>query len=222
LSEGGGSIAGVTRTEVHLPKTPPETLAPVSLTPEQAAAVVAALAAHPDGAYSGHRFAALEKVVEVLEPDPQRRAELVASSMFVSAGSDGLAAVRSVVERAVVQRRVLVLRYQDGRGTPSRREVEPQLLVRSREHWFLVAWCRERQAPRWFRLDRILRADVTREAAPRRDPRLLGLPSHTHPAGRALDRAPQASAPQASAPQASAPRASAPRRGLRVLPGGKQ
>ena len=34
-------------------------------------------------------------------------------------------------------------------------DVEPQLVVRSSEHWFLVAWCQERQALRWFRADRI-------------------------------------------------------------------
>jgi predicted DNA-binding transcriptional regulator YafY len=189
----------VTRTEV----SPTETLPPVALTPEEAAAVVAALAAHPDGPYAGHRLGALRKVLDALEPDPSRRAALFVSSIE----SGQLAAVRAVLEQAVLGRRVVVLRYQDGKGRPSRREVEPQLLARSSEQWFLVAWCRERQAPRWFRLDRIASARPTEETAPRRDPALFGAPSSTHPAGKGLGR-----------PAGPDER----RRGLRVLPGGRQ
>jgi predicted DNA-binding transcriptional regulator YafY len=196
----------MTRTELRSPATLP----PLTLTPDQAAAIAAALAAHPGGPYAGHGLAALQKVLGVLEPDEQRRTELLATSLWVSAQAAESAAVRATVERAVVQRRVLVLRYRDGKGRPSRREVEPQLLARGPEHWFLVAWCRERQAPRWFRLDRIASAEASEEVAPRRDPGLFGAPSDTHPAGRGLR-------PKAPEPQA-APRG-APR--LTVLPGGR-
>jgi hypothetical protein len=58
---------------------------------------------------------------------------------------------------------------------------------------------------RWFREDRIERAELTGETAPRRDLADLGTPpAEGHPAGRALDRA---------APEAP------PR--LVVLPGGR-
>jgi predicted DNA-binding transcriptional regulator YafY len=196
----------MTRTELRSPATLP----PLILTPDQAAAVAAALAAHPVGPYAGHGLAALQKVLGVLEPDEQRRTQLLATSMWVSAEAAECAAVRATVERAVVQRRVLVLRYRDGKGRPSRREVEPQLLARGPEHWFLVAWCRERQAPRWFRLDRIASAEASEEVAPRRDPGLFGAPSDTHPAGRGR----RPSAPEPEAPPRGAPR-------LTVLPGGR-
>ena len=101
--------------------------------------------------------------------------------------------------------RVLVIRYRDSRGSPSRREVEPHLLARSGRHWFLVAWCRERQALRWFREDRIESAEITGETAPKRDLTDLGAPPvDAHPAGRALDRAPAPAPPR-----------------LVVLPGGR-
>ena len=179
---GAASIVGVNRTEPR----PAATLPPVALTPEQAAAVAVALAAQPAGPYATDGRAALEKVLAVLEPDPARRAELLATSE--EAGRS--AAVRSVVEQAVTRRRVLVLEYRDGRGSTSQREVEPQLLARSGRHWFLVAWCREREAVRWFREDRVEGVEITGETAPRRDLADLGTPPvDRHPAGRALDEA---------------------------------
>jgi predicted DNA-binding transcriptional regulator YafY len=182
-------------------------LPPVSLTPEEAAAVAVALSAAPDGPYADAGRGALEKVLTVLEPDARRRADLLATSLWVSAEKSRSEELHAAVERAVAQRRVVVLSYRDGQGRASRREVEPQLLARSSSSWYLVAWCRERQAPRWFRADRIEGVQLTAETAPRRDPALFGAPSETHPAGRGR-RGP---APEPTPPQ--------PR--LVVLPGGR-
>ena len=117
--------------------------------------------------------------------------------------------VRAAVERALTQHRVLVLHYRDSRGATGRRAVEPQLLARTADHEYLVAWCREREAARWFRLDRIESAEVTEETAVRRDPATFGAPpagDHpTHPAGRALRG-----------------RTAEPRPRLTMLPGGRE
>jgi predicted DNA-binding transcriptional regulator YafY len=192
----------MTRTESR----PTATLPPVTLTPEEAAAIAVALAARPDGPYATDGRAALEKVLGVLEPDATRRSQLLATSLWVSAEAGHAAEIRSLVEQAVTRRRVLVLRYRDGRGSSSRREVEPQLLAKSGRHWFLVAWCRERGAMRWFREDRIENVELTAETAPRRDLTDFGTPpADTHPAGRALGRAPAAE----------------PARRLVLLPGGR-
>jgi predicted DNA-binding transcriptional regulator YafY len=192
----------VNRTE---PRRPAATLPPVTLTPEEAAAVAVALAAQPDGPYAADGRAALEKVLDALEPDAGRRAQLLATSLWVSAEAGRTAHIRSVVEQAVTRHRVLVLRYRDGAGSASRREVEPQLLARSGRHWFLVAWCRERRAMRWFREDRIETAEITGETAPRRELSDLGTPpAEGHPAGRALGTTTAAAPPR-----------------LVVLPGGR-
>ncbi len=197
----------MTRTEARTPQGHgTRTLPPLALSPEEAAAVVAALAVQPPGPYAAAGPGVLQRVIELLEPDEERRTALLAHSVWVSAQAAESAAIRVAVERGVVERRVVVLRYRDGKGRPSRREVEPQLIARTGEHWFLVAWCREREAPRWFRIDRIAAAELTDERAPRRDPALFGAPSDTHPAGRALGREPS--------PEDR-------RRGLRVLPGGQ-
>jgi predicted DNA-binding transcriptional regulator YafY len=186
---------------------PAATLPSVDLTPEQAAAIAVALAAQPDGPYAPHGRAALDKVLAALEPDPRRRGALRASSEVVRAEAGRSAALRSVVERGLAQRRVLVLHYRGAEGLPSRRQVEPQLLARTADRGYLVAWCRERQAPRWFRWDRIEAVELTTETAPRRDPVLFGAPSETHPAGRGRSRRPDPTVP---------------RRTLVVLPGGRQ
>jgi predicted DNA-binding transcriptional regulator YafY len=192
----------VNRTE---PRSPAAPLPPVALAPEEAAAIAVALAAQPDGPYAADGRAALEKVLAVLEPDPGRRAQLLATSLWVSAEAGRTREIRSVVERGVEAHLVLQLRYRDGGGHSSSREVEPQLLARSGRYWFLVAWCREREAMRWFREDRIEGAELTGEAAPGRDLADLGAPpTDRHPAGRALGRS----------------AASAPPR-LVVLPGGR-
>ena len=191
----------MTRTESRVPAT----LSPVTLTPEEAAAIAVALAAQPDGPYATDGRSALEKVLGVLEPDAARRAQLLATSLWVSAEAGHAAEVRAVVEQAVTRHRVLVLRYRDGKGGSSRRAVEPQLLARSGRHWFLVGWCRERRGLRWFREDRIEGVELTGEPAPRRDLADLGSPpAGGHPAGRALGTGPAAAAPR-----------------LVVLPGGR-
>src|SRR4051812_35527024 len=104
---------------------PAATLPSVALTPEQAAAIAVALAAQPDGPYAAHGRAALDKVLAALEPDPRRRGALRASSEVVRAEAGRSAALRSVVERGLAQRRVLVLHYRDADGLLSRRQVEP-------------------------------------------------------------------------------------------------
>ena len=168
-----------------------------------------ALAAQPDGPYAAEGRRALDKVIAVLEPDPRRREALVASTLLVRAETGRAAGLQAVVEQGLTRRRVLVLHYRDGSGVTSRREVEPQLLARAADHEYLVAWCRERQAVRWFRTDRVENAELTTESAPRRDPATFGAPpvgDHpTHPAGKARGR-----------------RTPEPRPRLVVLPGGRQ
>jgi predicted DNA-binding transcriptional regulator YafY len=186
---------------------PAPTLPPVPLTPEEAAAVAVALAARPEGPYAADGRAALEKVLGVLEPDPRRRSQLLATSLWVSAETAHADEVRALLEQGVTRRRVLVLRYRDGQNRASRREVEPQALVRNSEHWFLVAWCRERGALRWFRADRVESAELTDETSPRRDLAGVGAPPASgHPAGRKLRTPPAPAGP--------------PR--LVVLPGGRE
>ncbi|WP_104524909.1 helix-turn-helix transcriptional regulator [Blastococcus atacamensis] len=192
----------MTRTEHRTPAPLP----PVDLTPEEAAAIVAALSGRSGGPFAEAGQTAMEKVLTALEPDASRRARMLASHRWLASEAAREADLRRRVELGLAERRVLVLDYCDRQQRWSERTVEPQLLARQGAHWFLVAWCRERQELRWFREDRISEVQVLDETAPRRELDGLGAPpSSTHPAGRKLPRTPVAQ------PDA---------RRLRLLPGG--
>jgi predicted DNA-binding transcriptional regulator YafY len=68
--------------------------------------------------------------------------------------------------RAVVDRRVLRLRYRDAIGNVTERDVEPWAVTAGRGAWYLQAHCRRAAAPRDFRLDRVDRLEPTGEPAP--------------------------------------------------------
>jgi predicted DNA-binding transcriptional regulator YafY len=193
------------------------TLPPVTLTPEQAAAIAVALATQPDGPYAVDGRMALAKILDVLDPEGRERAEQLAERVWIrSRPSSGAPEVQRAVEQALSERRVLVVGYRDGAGQVTRRRVEPQMLARTGDRWYLLAWCLERQAARWFRCDRMDSAALTPERAADRDPALFGTPppdaqpvrsrrSTAHPAGRARRTGPAAHGPAARADERLAP-----------------
>nr|WP_239522948.1 WYL domain-containing protein [Geodermatophilus normandii] len=152
------------------------TLPPVNLTPAQAVAVAVALAGAADAPFAVDGRAALEKVLDVLGPQARAEAERLGGRVWVRSRADGRPDPAPVVEQALASRRVVAITYRDRGGTASRRRVEPHLLARTGDRWYLVGWCRERDAPRWFRWDRIEVAALTSEPAPERDPAVYGTP----------------------------------------------
>ncbi|MFI9719227.1 helix-turn-helix transcriptional regulator [Streptomyces sp. NPDC052396] len=77
--------------------------------------------------------------------------------------------VRTAVEQALTDGMVLWLSYADAAGQETDRVVEPAGLLTADGKWYLIAWCRTRQAGRGFRLDRITAATPTGEQAPSHD-----------------------------------------------------
>lgn len=63
--------------------------------------------------------------------------------------------IRSHVYGAFAQQQVLAFNYVDGQGKGSERVVEPQCLLLAWPYWFLLAWDRQREEIRTFRLDRM-------------------------------------------------------------------
>ena len=74
------------------------------------------------------------------------------------------------VQHAITERRVIEVDYIDRYGEPTGRAIEPVGVMSLDADWYLVGWCRLREAPRRFRLDRICGAVLTDEIAPDRDP----------------------------------------------------
>ncbi|WP_454041911.1 helix-turn-helix transcriptional regulator [Cellulosimicrobium sp. Marseille-Q8652] len=168
---------------------PSATLPPVNFTPGQAVAVAVALATLPPASpFAVDAAAARGKVWDALGSGDRERAEALAARVWVrrpstdppddppgarsGGGVVGRARAHLGVLRAVEQSlgtsRVLAIRYRDGRGGETVRRVEPVILAHTDGRWYLVAWCRLREGIRWFRLSRVVRADVTVETyAPR-------------------------------------------------------
>jgi predicted DNA-binding transcriptional regulator YafY len=72
------------------------------------------------------------------------------------------------IQEAITTRHVLLIDYRDRHGTVTAREVEPVALAGTQAHWYLMGWCRLRDAARAFRMDRIVGAVDIGEPAPHR------------------------------------------------------
>jgi predicted DNA-binding transcriptional regulator YafY len=73
-----------------------------------------------------------------------------------------------VLQQALIDSVAVEIAYRDSSGRETLRVVEPGGLLGTRSGWYLAAWCRLREAPRAFRLDRIARASLTTDLIPPR------------------------------------------------------
>lgn len=140
------------------------TLAPVSLSPAQAVALLAAVSAAPDAPYSDLAAAGVRKIVDVLDPHTRTRADELAHRIWIDAPPTPSRAVRSALEEAMAEQQVVRIRYTSRGGSTTTRDVEPVLFASTNGQWYLVGWCRLRDAMRWFVVSRVERASVTTTA----------------------------------------------------------
>ena len=151
---GGWSLLGGARTDLS------------GLTSAEAEALFALVG--PSAGLVPEARSALRKLVRALPDTFRADAEAAATAVVVDPGRWGEAgaadearrpALVDTLQRAVVRRRRVRLDYAGpGRG-PSTRVVDPWGLVDKGDHWYLVAGTEAGQ--RTFRLDRVLRAEVT-------------------------------------------------------------
>lgn len=146
------------------------TLPPLTVTGAEAAAIAVALAALPALPFAADGRSALAKVLAAMPTDERERAEAIASRLWLRIPEQPpRPAVARVLDEAVRHRRVLVLGYRNRHGEDTRRAAEPVALAATEGHWYLLAWCRLRTGPRWFRTDRITSAHLTTEEGPEHD-----------------------------------------------------
>lgn len=147
---------------------PAATLPPITLTAEQVVGLHAAVRVAGDIPFQRDVAAALAKLEDALPAAILRDSRQSRSLVWVDrAPPGGHSRARTVVEHAALRRLVTRISYTDGKGRITRRDVEPQALAHAGGCWYLLAWCRLRNAPRWFVLDRITRADPTTEPVTR-------------------------------------------------------
>lgn len=158
---------------------PDTTLPPLNLTPEEAVALATALAALPAMPFAAAGQSALGKLAAVMAAAPRDTAARLAARIRVTPLAEQPASpVWETVRHALLQPEALQITYRDRSGAETVRTVEPAGLLGTGTGWYLAAWCRLRQGPRTFRLDRIAHATRTGEpiAAPDLDALLAELP----------------------------------------------
>lgn len=151
------------------------TLPPLSMTPSEAVALAAALHSLHGSPFADAARSVLHKVRAVMPPRELAEADALAERVVVIPEPGGVRDVAKVVEEALTRGRVVELSYVDRNGAVSARVVEPLGVLAGGEHWYLLGWCRSRDAVRGFRLDRVRDAAVLAEAAPRREVDLAGI-----------------------------------------------
>ena len=140
---------------------PGANLPPLLLEDDEAVAVAVGLRTAAGGAVTGIEetsLRALAKVEQVLPTRLRRKVNaLQTSTVLVTprAGPTVDAEVLSLLAGTCRDHTSLRFDYEDRRGAPSRRSVEPHRLVNAGRRWYLVAWDTDRADWRTFRVDRL-------------------------------------------------------------------
>ncbi|SNC65277.1 WYL domain-containing protein [Kytococcus aerolatus] len=120
---------------------------------------------------------AVRELLGVLDPCSRERAEVLADRIWVDLPDGPPWRVHSALEEAMTEQRVVRLRFTSRRGEETPRDVEPMLFASTRGEWYLVGWCRLREAVRWFPRSQIRAAHVTRAACSGHDVTEIGRPA---------------------------------------------
>lgn len=156
-----------------------QSLTTITLSAEQAVALVAGVKAASDAPYSDLALSAVERILDGLDESTRDRAQDLSQRIWIDAGERSTRQVRSVLEQAIADQRVLRLGYRDTQGKETTREVEPMIFASRGGLWYLIGWCKLREEVRWFMVSRILNAFVTVQPCTPRDIAAIGRPPET-------------------------------------------
>jgi predicted DNA-binding transcriptional regulator YafY len=139
------------------------TLPPLNFSPAEAVALAVALAQVNVGPFEDAARSAVQKIVAAMSEQNVIAARDLAGRvrLLESVVASETVPVPSVIEQAIVARRVLWICYLDRDANVTERDVEPLVFMAGPSGWYLVGWCRVRDAARCFRVDRIQHAEVT-------------------------------------------------------------
>lgn len=143
------------------------TLPPVNVTPDEAVAMAVALQRMEGTPFRAAAGSAFRKLVAAMAQGDAAAARELARRVYLVGIPERPTPVPRQVADAVSAGRVLRITYGDRAGVTTTREIEPLGYVGSAANWYLMAWCRKREAIRAFRTDRISAVSVTAEVAPR-------------------------------------------------------
>lgn len=138
------------------------TLGPAGFTLDEALAVLIGLGTLRHSPYRHAARTAGRKMLAVMPDADAARASALASRVHFLEPEDQTV-LPAEFAAALRSDRVVRLRYQDGTGAESVRDVEPLGSISKDGQWYLVAWCRLRDGVRAFRADRMRSIEVTDE-----------------------------------------------------------
>ena len=139
-------------------------LRPVTFTAAEAVAIATALGTQADLPFATDGAAALTKIRQAMTPGAVDAARVLARRVWTTATPRRTRPARTL-DVAIAERRVVAIEYADRNGNASTRRVDPLQFAHAGGRWYLLAYCRESQGGRWFRMDRIKRAVLTRQQA---------------------------------------------------------
>ncbi len=171
LRESGVAIrGGVGRTGGYFLDRE-RTLPPVTLTVAEAVAISVALRSAESSPFAAAARVAALKVLAVLPADVRHREEALVARVHTlrDEPAGAAAAIKDTVGQAVATNRVVHLTYVPSDGSMTERDVEPLGFLWGATGWYLVGWCRLRDAVRGFHLARIATATLTDEHVPLRE-----------------------------------------------------
>jgi predicted DNA-binding transcriptional regulator YafY len=141
------------------------TLAPLNFTSAEAAAIATALATTRAMPFPEAGRTALNKLVGAMAAGPKGGAARIVSRIRIIPGPEmSIGRVSKAILKALLDSVTVDLTYRDAGGQLTQRVVEPAGVLGTPNGWYLAGWCRLRQAPRTFRLDRIEQISCTSEA----------------------------------------------------------
>ncbi|MEZ5212005.1 helix-turn-helix transcriptional regulator [Gordonia sp. (in: high G+C Gram-positive bacteria)] len=154
-------------------------LPPISLSPAQAVALLAAISAAPDAPYADLASAGIRKIMDVLDPRTREKADRLARRIWVDAEPAPSRVVKSALEEAMAEQRIVRIRYTSREGDTTTRDVEPVIFAATNGRWYLIGWCHLRNAMRWFLITRIEHATLTKAPCGAHDIEEIGAPPPT-------------------------------------------
>ncbi|MEP3278717.1 MAG: WYL domain-containing protein [Stappiaceae bacterium] len=105
------------------------------------------------------------QLIASFSPDKRHRVNGLKSRVLIGESAStvvqtGVTPVRNrvvqVLHQAFLSQNALNIRYEKEDGTTSKRKIEPHYLLLNYPVWYVLAWDHLRNAPRTFRIDRIL------------------------------------------------------------------
>lgn len=141
---------------------------PIMFTETQANALILAeqlVLKNKDASFIKDYIEAIDKIKAVLKHSVKDKANLLSDRTRFSQNVNNERSSNNLsdLQFALTNYFVAKIDYTNEAKKSSQRLIEPFALLSTQENWLLVAWCRLRREFRYFRLDRITRAEILSE-----------------------------------------------------------